>query len=109
MANVASRVKTVLTGLADPIAAYVPDECFYARFAGPHTLQWLLQAAEELGLGPEVARLQTQLCLPELRGGPALADKLIAGLAIIGTAQFGQDVASSSGRRMVPAAACSET
>ena len=120
-----------MIGLADPIAGYVPEECFYARFAGPQSLQCLLQAAEELSAVPEgaggrtlvdsqlarlqalrseLARLQTQLCLPDLTGESELPDRLIAGLAIIGTPRRSARLVTlaSSSRRMLPAAGCLE-
>jgi serine/threonine protein kinase len=88
--------KPLPIGQADPIAALVPADCVYARFARPLTLQRLLEAYDALAAtakgvdarGPlrsRLARLQGQLYLPDVPSGFELADALVAGLAVIGT------------------------
>jgi len=80
------KPKPLMIGQADELATHVPEECFYARFGSLQTLQWLLRCVGPIGLEEH---LQTQLCLPRLAGESALADKLVAGLAIVGTRPSG--------------------
>lgn len=80
------KPKPLMIGQADELAAHVPDDCLYARFGSLQAVQWLVRSTGELH-GPSglEERLQTQLCLPHVAGESSFADRLVTGLAIVGT------------------------
>lgn len=87
-------------GEIEPIARYVPDDCFYARFGSFSNFYWLSKLTEEYGgdLSRMITlrgnyprygeRIEEQLGIKDLPFAEQIGDKLIQDMAFIGRDLF---------------------
>ncbi len=89
----------------EPIAHYVPEECFYIRFGSFSNYYWLTKTAEArdadfkqllapISSNGQAERIQNQLGIQELPFAELFGDKIINDIAIIGKDLFLQDGAA---------------
>ena len=90
----------------EPIAHYVPADCFYIRFGSFSNYYWLTKTAEARGAdfkqllapitsnGRQAERVQNQLGIKELPYAEMFGDRVIEDIAIIGKDLFLEDGAA---------------